>query len=63
MPKKGDRHRSPRQDTMKCVRAKGYPHIERVPNDEAHQLVVTGQAVYVPKKDWKAQQRQEKKAA
>lgn len=68
MPKKGDRHRSPRTDARKCVRllkaamlsAPG--EIVRVPNELAETLIADGKAEYASKKALKAQ-RAEKKAA
>jgi hypothetical protein len=64
MPKKGDRHRAPRQDTMKCVRTTYAPFkILRLPNKKAGKEVAGGMARYVPKKDWKAQRAEQKKAA
>lgn len=63
MPKKGDRHRAPRTDNMKCIRNKGTGKIIRVTNEYAFEQVDNGYAVLVPKQHWKAQERQEKKAA
>lgn len=50
---KSHRARPPHTDTRKCVRAKGYPYVERVSTAEAHRLVSSGEAVYVPKSEWK----------
>lgn len=48
---------------MKCVRLKDGGLIVRVPNDEAREIVRENRGRYTPKKDWKAQERTEKKAA
>ena len=62
-------HHSPKIETSKCVRLKdGTGIILRMPNEQARLQVSTGFAVYVPKKEWKAQlaeyhANQEKKAA
>lgn len=60
-------HHAPRNDSCKCVRAKD-GIVMRMPTDMADVQVKSGYAVYVPKKEWKAQRAaqlaaQEKKAA
>ena len=57
MPKKGDRHRAPRTDTMKCVRRNKDGLVKRVRNDAADAMVASGDFKFVPKKEWKAQER------
>ena len=41
----------------KCIRLKKTGKIERVSDDEAHQMVSSGKAMYVPKKMWKEEVR------
>lgn len=60
-------HHAPRNDSCKCVRTKD-SIVMRMPTEMADIQVKAGYAVYVPKKEWKAQlaaQRatQEKKVA
>lgn len=50
---KSARHRSPRPDSMKCVRLDD-GSIVRVGNEEAHEIVQGGRGLYTPKKDWKS---------
>lgn len=60
MPKKGDRHRSPRPETMKCVKRRDGV-VKRIRNEAANAMVATGDYKFVPKNEWKAQEQ--KKAA
>jgi hypothetical protein len=51
---KSRRHRSPRPDTMKCIRlSDGGSRVVRVSNNAADELVSANCASYVPKHYWK----------
>jgi len=45
---------------MKCIRMNNRTKIERVEDTIARQLVRDGQAVYVPKSEWKKERDKEK---
>ena len=43
---------------MKCIRLNVNGTLHRVMDSVAHELVSQKQAVYIPKKEWKAQRQQ-----
>lgn len=55
-------HHAPRNDPIKCVRLNDGKVI-RVSTDEGEDIVRANRGRFVPKSEWKAQERGEKKAA
>lgn len=56
-------HRPAKPDALKCVRLKSTQIIMRLPTEQAHLWVSSGEAVYVPKRAWKEQLVEQKQAA